>query len=154
MESSFAEYILAERDWVKKMEIMYYLKKKASLFFDPSVVFKTLLLKLFLEVTDLEVEQNLALTANLLCNCKKTENPSDLSKVQSYAKDGAEYLSLLGFQDKFCRICEEVNRYSGLTKRARSGYLRISGSIWGYATGKTRTSSFQSRRCSCFTRIS
>ena len=61
MESSFAEYILVERDWVKKMEIMYYLKKKASLFFDPSVVFKTLLLKLFLEVTDLEVEQNLAL---------------------------------------------------------------------------------------------
>ena len=117
MESSFAEYILAERDWVKKMEIMYYLKKKASLFFDPSVVFKTLLLKLFLEVTDLEVEQNLALTANLLCNCKKTENPSDLSKVQSYAKDGAEYLSLLGFQDKFCRICEEVNRYSGLKPR-------------------------------------
>ena len=54
MESSFAEYILAERDWVKKMEIMYYHKKKASLFFDPSVVFKTLLLKLFLEVTDLE----------------------------------------------------------------------------------------------------
>ncbi len=117
MESSFAEYILAERDWGKKMEIMYYLKKKASLFFDPSVVFKTLLLKLFLEVTDLEVEQNLALTANLLCNCKKTENPSDLSKVQSYAKDGAEYLSLLGFQDKFCRICEEVNRYSGLKPR-------------------------------------
>lgn len=117
MEGSFAEYILAERDWVKKMEIMYYLKKKAALFFDPSVVFKTLLVKLFLEQTDLEVEKNLTLTANLLCNCKKTENPSDLSKVRSYAKDGAEYLRLLGFQDKFCRTCEEVNRYSGLKPR-------------------------------------
>lgn len=25
---SFADYILAERDWVKKLEIMYYLRKK------------------------------------------------------------------------------------------------------------------------------
>lgn len=114
---SFAEYILAERDWIKKLEIMYYLKKKANLFFDPSVVFKTLLLKLFLEETDLDIEQNLTLTANLLCNCKKVENPGDLSKVRSFAKEGADYLKLLGFHDKFCRTCEGVNRYSELSPR-------------------------------------
>jgi len=114
---SFAEYILAERDWVKKLEIMYYLRKKANLFFDPSVVFKTLLLKLFLDETDLDIEQNLTLTANLLCNCKKQENPSDLSKVRSFAKEGAEYLKLLGFHNKFCNTCEGVNRYSGISPR-------------------------------------
>ena len=114
---SFADYILAERDWGKKLEIMYYLRKKANLFFDPSVVFKTLLLKLFLDETNLDIEQNLTLTANLLCNCKKVENPSDISKVRSFAKEGAEYLKLLGFNDKFCRTCEQVNRYSGSTPR-------------------------------------
>ena len=27
---TFAEYILSEKDWIKKMEIMYYLKKKTG----------------------------------------------------------------------------------------------------------------------------
>ena len=45
---TFAEYILSEKDWIKKMEIMYYLNKRGNIFFDNSVVFKTQLLKLFL----------------------------------------------------------------------------------------------------------
>ena len=48
MESqTFADYILSEKDWIKKMEIMYYLNKRGNIFFDNSVVFKTELLKLF-----------------------------------------------------------------------------------------------------------
>ena len=48
MESqTFAEYILSEKDWIRKMEIMYYLNKRGNIFFDNSVVFKTELLKLF-----------------------------------------------------------------------------------------------------------
>ena len=41
---TFAGYILSEKDWIKKMEIMYYLNKRGNVYFDNSVVFKTDLL--------------------------------------------------------------------------------------------------------------
>lgn len=112
MEETFAEYILKETDWVRKMEIMFYLEKKTRIFFDKSVVLKTELAKLFIETMNIDVDKNLVITACLLCNCKKPTNFSDLNKVKSYAKEGAEYLATLGFSERFCRICEQVNRYS------------------------------------------
>lgn len=116
---TFAEYILSEKDWIRKMEIVYYLQKRTKIFFDNSVIFKTFLAKLFLEKTDLGLDKNTVLTACLLCNCKKNIDAQDLAKVQSYAKEGAEYLKQLGFSDRFCRICEGVNRYSGLENREK-----------------------------------
>ncbi len=110
---TFADYILSEKDWVKKMEIMYYLNKRdKSVFFDNSVIFKTKLLKLFLDNTDLGLDKNLLITACLLCNCRKVDTFTDLEKIKSYAKEGAEYLAVLGFDERFCNICEEINRYS------------------------------------------
>ena len=82
MEETFAEYILNEKDWVRKLEIMFYLKKKARIFFDKSVVFKAELAKLFIETMKLDVDENLVITACLLCNCKKTDDFSDLNKVK------------------------------------------------------------------------
>ena len=110
---TFADYILSEKDWIKKMEIMHYLQLKTGIFFDKSVIFKTYLAKLFLENTDIDLDENLVLTACLLCNCKKGKGPQDWEKIKTYAKEGAEYLSKLGFSNRFCKICEEVNRYSG-----------------------------------------
>ena len=110
---TFADYILSEKDWIKKMEIMHYLQLKTGIFFDKSVIFKTYLAKLFLENTDIDLDENLVLTACLLCNCKKGKGPQDLEKIKTYAKEGAEYLSKLRFSNRFCKICEEVNRYSG-----------------------------------------
>ena len=109
---NFAEYILNEKNYIKKMEIMYYMQKSTDIFFDNSVVFKTQLAKMFLDSSKLDVDENIVLTACLLCNCKKITDPQDLSKVKSYAKEGAEYLRNLGFSQRFCKICEEVNRYS------------------------------------------
>ena len=116
-KETFADYILSEQDWIKKMEIMYYLSKRINIFFDKSVVFKTELLKLFLDNTNLGFDDNMLITASLLCNCKKVDNFSDMSKVKTYAKEGAEYLQTLGFDKRFCRICEQINRYSGSTPR-------------------------------------
>ena len=116
---TFADYILSEKDWIKKMEITYYLQKKTGVFFNNSVIFKTLIAKLFLERAKLDLDENLIITACLLCNCKKSDNPQDLYKIQSYSKEGAEYLSRLGFSDRFCKICEEVNRYSGSEPREK-----------------------------------
>ena len=119
MESqTFAEYILSEKDWIRKMEIMYYLNKRGNIFFDNSVVFKTELLKLFLDNTpNLDFDNNMLITACLLCNCKKIDNFTDMNKVRTYAKEGAEYLQTLGFDKCFCRICEQINRYSGSEPR-------------------------------------
>ena len=114
---TFADYILSEKNWIKKMEIMDYLNKRGNIFFDNSVVFKTELLKLFLDNTDLGFDSNMLITACLLCNCKKVENFTDMSKIKTYAKEGAEYLRTLGFAERFCRICEQINRYSGSEPR-------------------------------------
>lgn len=115
---NFAEYILSEKNWIKKMEIMYYLNKRGEVFFDNSVVFKTQLLKLFLDNTpEIEFDENMLITASLLCNCKKVDNFTDINKIKTYAKEGAEYLEKLGFDKRFCKICEQINRYSGSEPR-------------------------------------
>ena len=116
---TFAEYILNEQELSSKMEIGYYLSKKRKIFFDKSVIFKTEILRLFLNYSKINVDRNLILTASLLCNCKKIDNAQDLEKVHTYAKEGAEYISNLGFGKKFCKICEEINRYSNSNPRER-----------------------------------
>lgn len=120
MEETFANYILQEKDWIRKMEIMYYLEKKGQVFFDKSVILKTELAKLFIDIMEIkEVDENIVLTACLLCNCKKPITFTDISRVKLYAKDGAQYLERLGFEKRFCKICEEVNRYTGKGKREK-----------------------------------
>lgn len=114
---TFADYILGEKNLISKMEIGYYLAKKAKVFFNKSVIFKTEIARLFLDYMDIEVDKNLVLTACLLCNCKKVDNAQDIEKIHTYAKEGANYLLQLGFDTKFCKICEEVNRYSGSNPR-------------------------------------
>ena len=120
MMESFANYILEEKDWIRKMEIMYYLEKKANIFFDKSVILKTEIAKLFVDVMDIKgIDENYLITACLLCNCKKPSDFGDIKRLKSYAKDGAIYLEKLGFEKRFCKICEEVNRYSNSEPREK-----------------------------------
>ena len=129
---TFADYILSEKNWIKKMEIVFYLQKKTNIFFDNSVVFKTLLTKLFLDKTNLDVDKNYTITASLLWSCKKDLLPKDLSKIKLFAKDGAKYLAKLGFDERFCRICEGVNRYSELDPREKeSDVLELTDQFGG-----------------------
>ncbi|MCI8641119.1 MAG: hypothetical protein HFJ59_04540 [Clostridia bacterium] len=117
--NTFADYILEERNLAAKMEIAYYLSKKEDIFFDKTVILKTELARLFLKYNKLELDENLVLTACLLCNCKKPKNSRNIEEVKLYAKQGAEYLQRLGFDKKFCKICEEVNRYSESSPREK-----------------------------------
>ena len=133
MEETFASYILEEKDWIRKMEIMYYLEKKGNVFFDKSVVLKTELAKLFIDIMKItEVDENEVLTACLLCNCKKPITFVGIDKVKSYAKDGADYLQRLGFSNHFCKICEEVNRYTDVeTREKESDILELVDNFGG-----------------------
>ena len=123
---TFADYILDEqKDMKEKMTIMCYLEKKLRndpekrIYFDKSVILKTTLAKMFIEIMNLNVDENLIITASLLCNCKKGPEPQKIERVETYAKEGAEYLSTLGFDKKFCKMCEEINRYSNSNPREK-----------------------------------
>lgn len=116
-QQDFAEYFLSEKDWTKKLEIMYYLKKKTDIFYDNSVIFKTLLTKLFIDYLRENgelgnLDENTIISARLLCDCKKIQNSTKIDDIKGYAVKGAEFLKMLGFGRRFCRICEGANRYS------------------------------------------
>lgn len=108
---TFAEYILKEKDYYKKLEIVYYLQKKYNIFFDNSVILKTELARLFIQKMNIEVDSNFVITACLLYACKKSIVSHDIEKIKRYAVEGAIYLETLGFSSRFCKVCTEVNRY-------------------------------------------
>ena len=114
---TFADYILQEQDYIKKLEIAYYLQKRTGIYFDNTVIFKTELARMFMDDMNLGVDKNLVITACILCGCKKKKDATDIETIRSYAKNGANYLATLGFDKRFCKICEEVNRYSGRSPR-------------------------------------
>lgn len=112
MGDSISDYILSEKEFSKKIEIMNYLKRKTDIFFDNTVIFKALITKLFIETMELDVDENIVVTAMFLCQCKKINNAQDIKRIESYAKESADYLQTLGFDKEFCIICEQHNRYS------------------------------------------
>ena len=114
---TFADYILQDQDYIKKLEIAYYLQKRTGIYFDNTVIFKTELARMFMDDMNLGVDKNLVITACILCGCKKKKDATDIETIRSYAKNGANYLATLGFDKRFCKICEEVNRYSGSSPR-------------------------------------
>ena len=120
---TFADYLLKETDLVNKMDILNRLqrllkeRKGIPLYFNNTVIFKTEIARMFIDYSNLDVDRNLVLTACLLCNCKKIDGPQSLESLHSYAKNGADFLATLGFDKRFCKICEEVNRYSGSEPR-------------------------------------
>ena len=113
----FAEYILNEKDLISKIEIIYFLAPKLGINFDKSIIFKTEIARMFLKYTKAKLDNNLVLTACLLCNCKKVDDAQKIGKLKTYAIEGAEHLKKLGFDEKFCKICEGVNRYSQIKQR-------------------------------------
>lgn len=116
---TFAEYILNEKNLGSKMEIVYYLAKKERIFFDKSVILKTEILRMFTNNINTDLDVNELLTAILLASCKKVEVSTDPEKIKAFSKEGAEYLYSIGFDKRFCKICEGINRYTEQEKREK-----------------------------------
>jgi len=147
---TFADYILAEPNLIKKMEIVYYLQKRTGIFYDNSVILKTEIAKLFIETMKIPVDENFVLTACLLCACKKSNSAQDLEKIRSYAKEGAEYLKGLGFSEKFCKVCEEHNRYSESNPREKeSDILELVDQFGGMLMNRPERIAFRSDEALC-----
>lgn len=121
--NDFAGYILGEKDFTSKLNIMYYFKKNTKdIFFDNTVVFKAEIARMFIEKMKLtELDENMILTACMLYACKKLNIAYHLDRVKSYAVEGAEYLETLGFSKEFCLICKQVNRYVYTENRTKEG---------------------------------
>ena len=115
----FSEYILNQKDFYKKIDTMIFVSKKAPIFFDKSVILKTMIAKLFIETMKLDVDENLVITACLLYACKKNQDAQSLDKVKSYAGESADFLKRLGFSERFCKICLEHNRYNDSKHREK-----------------------------------
>ena len=133
----FAEYILNEEDLIAKEEIIYFLAPKLGINFDKATIFKTEIARMFLKYTKIRLDHNLILTACLLCNCKKVDDAQKIGQLKTYAKEGAEYLVKLGFDERFCRICEGLNRYSGLSPREKeSDIIELTDQFGGLLTDR------------------
>lgn len=137
MEETFASYFLNQKDLERKFDIMHYLKKRTGIFYDTTVIFKTIMAKQFLNYLqdnypEIELDENIIISARLLCDCMKKENSTDLEDIRNYAREGALYLSKLGFDNKFCKICEGVNRYTIQENRPdESDILELSDQFGG-----------------------
>ena len=139
----FATYILSERSYIQKMIITYYLSKKTGIFFDKSIVLKTEIAKLFVEYMKIDVNLNVVVTAMLLCNCKKVDNMQKMGRLETYATEGAEYLQTLGFNKRFCKICQEVNRYNENDPREReSDILEVVDQFTGLILNRVEREAF------------
>lgn len=142
----FATYILEEENLSQKMLITYYLSKKTGIFFDKSIVLKAEIAKMFIEYMEINVDKNLVLTAMLLCNCKKVENAQKIGKLETFAEEGAKYLSTLGFNRRFCKMCEEVNRYSESSPREKeSDILEVVDQFTGLILNRVEREAFATK---------
>lgn len=151
--ATFADYILEEKDYEKKIRIAHMLSKRDDLFFDTGVVYKTDLAKMFVETMDIkDIDKNILLTASLLYACKKDISPTVLEKIKSYAKEGAHYLKTLGFSDKFCKVCEGHNRYTISDQKNRekeSDILELVDSFGGMLLARPERPPFSVRDAIC-----
>lgn len=139
----FATYILNEKNEIQKMIITYYLSKKTGIFFDKSIVLKAEIASIFIKYMKIKVDLNQVVTAMLLCNCKKIDNMQKAGRLETYAQEGAEYLKTLGFSERFCKICEGVNRYNNQEIREKeSDILEVVDQFTGLILNRVERGAF------------
>ncbi len=108
--ATFANCILNEPDFIKKIDIVNLLKKKQNIYFNTSVILKAELAREFIDTMKLDVDRNLVLTACLMYNCLKIDSKDELERLKKSKKEYETFLLSLGFDEKFCRICEQHSR--------------------------------------------
>ena len=106
--ATFAEYILNEKDFVKKIDAVTYLKKKQNIYFNTPVILKAEIAREFMVTMEIDINRSLVVTACLLCNCLRVDDPD--RDIQKPPIEYKKYLNSLGFNDRFCKICIEYTR--------------------------------------------
>ena len=60
--ATFAQYILSEPDFIKKVDIVNFLRKKQNIYFNTSVILKAEIARQFIDTMKLDVDRNVTLT--------------------------------------------------------------------------------------------
>jgi len=108
--ATFAQYILGEPDFVKKIEIASFLKKKQNTFFNTSVIMKAEIAREFVDTMEIDIDHNLVVSAALLYDCLKIDSPEEINRLKYSQQEYIQFLKRLGFDDRFCKICLEHSR--------------------------------------------
>jgi len=113
-ESLFAEAVLTENELLKKVEVICrYQKSTITVFFDTTAMLKAELSRLFVDQMNIEdVNVNRLITACLTYAFKRTNLPTEIKRIKSGKDKDKEFFKSLGFDDEFCQICSEYNRYN------------------------------------------
>ena len=99
---------------------------------------------MFLNYSKIQVDSNLLLTASLLCNCKKVEQRTRLRKNSFICKRRSELFKRTWLWKTFCKICEEINRYSNSNPREReSDILELVDQFGGMLLDRPERIGFQ-----------
>ncbi len=117
----FAQKILEEKELIKKIKIVcYYQKHAIHVFFDTTSVVKAELARLFMEQMNLDdVKKNQVITACLVYAFKRTNSPKEIERIKREKEEDKIFLKSLGFDETFCKICSEYNRYNEPTNYER-----------------------------------
>ncbi len=107
---SVAKYLFIQKDLTKKIELVYYLKKKQDIFFDNSVILKTELARMFIDSMCLNVDRNTVLTACLVYSLKKKNVKKNVNEIKEEKNRNKDFIMKLGFNRSFTKICSEYNR--------------------------------------------
>jgi len=129
-KSNFAQMILKEKKFLKKIDLAAYLAKLDNNFFDTSVIYKATMTKLFLEKENIsEIDKNEVITASIMYSCKKVDSAQEKTRIIYEKLKDMEYLKSLGFSDRFCKICIEHTRYNqptvGYTREPEGDILEL-----------------------------
>ena len=110
----FAKSIFEEKELIKKVEVVCrYQKSTIDVFFDTTAVFKAELARLFIERTNIEtVNKDKVITACLVYAFKRTNSRMEIDRIKREKENDKIFLKSLGFDDQFCKICSEYNRYN------------------------------------------
>ncbi len=107
--ATFAEYLLGESNFIKKVEIVHFLKKKQNIMFNNAVIMKAEITREFVDIMKLDVDKNMLITACLMYSCLKTDTIEDTVYSEPKVEKTVGFLKSLGFNDKFCNLCTRYN---------------------------------------------
>ena len=110
----FDKTIFQERELIKKVEIVCrYQKSTIDVFFDTTSILKAELMRLFIDRMNIEeIDKDELITACLVYAFKRTNSPKEIERIKREKEEDKRFLQSLGFDQYFCKICGEYNRYN------------------------------------------
>lgn len=120
-----SNYFLDEKDFTKKVEKVFYFAKKQNLFFDKSTIMKAEIIRMFIQMMNIDVDENELVTASLVYSLKRTEGPKEIQRIKREIYQDREFLEKLGFSKAFAKYSTQYIRIVGEERSKQSDILEL-----------------------------